>query len=261
MITKKIAILFLSLFILIACSKDSSADNQSKNIDKTSNLKTTGASAHDILANTTFDELQFEIAFVKNHRPTTEAIANLETFLEQRTFKQKISFSYNELSSPNETDLSLSEIAELESDNRTLYNSGKKLAIYIYFADAPSEEDDEDTGSVTLGAVYRNTSMVIFESTIKSLAAKSNLITEASIETATLHHEMGHLFGLVNIGTDMVNNHEDTEAENHCNVDGCLMRAELQFGGGVTKMLIANKNATANLDSECILDLQANGGR
>ena len=61
-------------------------------------------------------------------------------------------------------DLSLQEIADLESENRTEYNDGETLAIYIYFADAPSDSDDEDEGIVTLGAVYRNTSMVIHES-------------------------------------------------------------------------------------------------
>ena len=62
---------------------------------------------------------------------------------------------YTQLDSPNEESLTLEEIAELESDNRTIYNNGTTLAIYIYFADAPSEEDNEDEDLVTLGAVYR----------------------------------------------------------------------------------------------------------
>ena len=171
---------------------------------------------------------------------------------------------------------------------RQAYNDGSTLAVYIYFADAPSDGDDESEGLVTLGAVYRNTSMVIFERTIRSLAARSLTITNEDVETATLNHEFGHLFGLVNLGTVPVNDHEDPDAVNHCNVDGCLMRAELQFGGPISSLAGKSENdvlqsacsitghsilhmlqsqnsrSLANvpgLDAECILDLQSNGGR
>lgn len=57
------------------------------------------------------------------------------------------------------------------------------------------------------------------------------------VETATLLHEFGHLFGLVNLSTQSVNEHEDTESDNHCNVDGCLMRSELEFGSSLLKQM------------------------
>jgi len=107
--------------------------------------------------------------------------------------------------------------------------------------------------------------MVIYESTIRQLASQSNFITVSDVETATLSHEFAHLLGLVNFGTDPINDHEDTEAANHCNVSGCLMRAELQFG--VPTMKLLEKNAAKGaapvpgLDAECILDLENNGGR
>ena len=97
------------------------------------------------------------------------------------------------------------------------------------------------------------------------LAQQSAQISNADVEAATLNHEFGHLFGLVDLGSPQVNDHEDTEAEHHCNVTGCLMRAELQFGGGIMSMLESRtaKGLTVapDLDAECILDLQANGGR
>ena len=115
----------------------------------------------------------------------------------------------------------------MESENRTVYNQGETLGVYIYFSDAPSDDDDEDEGLVTLGAVYRNTSMIIYEETLIRFARLSAFITEADIESATINHEFGHLFGLVNLGTEQVNLHEDPDAESHCIVPGCLMRAEL----------------------------------
>jgi len=260
-----LAILIVFL-VLVSCSKDSGEDGTNPvTIDKTANLKTTGDSANEILSNATFNKLQIEIAYVAGFRPTSTAMTDFVSFLKLHSFKQDIELIYKELPSPNEEKLTLDEIFDLEKENRTIYNDGSTLAIYIYFADAPSEDDKEEEELVTLGAVYLNTSMVIYEETIRTLASKSNLVSIGDVETATLNHEFGHLLGLVNLGSISVNDHEDVDAENHCNVEGCLMRAELQFGAGMKKIL-ENRASKGIIDApglgpECILDLQANGGR
>ena len=292
---KKISIIILGLMLLFhaSCSKNEGEGSSELRVDKRGNLLGTGDSANDILSNTNFDKLQIEIAYVTGFRPTFQAMADFNEFLREHTFKDDIEIIYTELPSPNEESLTLDEIDDLEQENRTAYNKDRTLAIYIYFADAPAEGDEESEGLVTLGAVYRNTSMVIHGLTIRRLVARSNFISDGDIEGATLNHEFGHLFGLVNLGTDPVNpSHEDTEAANHCNVQGCLMRAELQFGTSPTaksKALLAKSSYEAGvpsgcilsgqmvmgllhsttgrsaivpgLDSECILDLEGNGGR
>ncbi|NNJ87763.1 MAG: hypothetical protein HKP53_00045 [Eudoraea sp.] len=263
---KKVYILIFSLFLVAACTKDSGSSGTLPDpIDKSANLLATGDSANDILSNETFTKLVIEIAYVTGFQPSGEAMNNFQTFLQQLTFKEDIEIQYLELPSPNENDLTLQEIADLETENRTIYNDGSTLAIYIYFADAPSDTDDPQEGTVTLGAVYRNTSMVIYEATVRELAVNSNQITVEDAETATLNHEFGHLLGLVDLGSQPVNAHEDPNAEHHCDIDGCLMRAELQFGGGLlgvmNKRISAGKAAVPSLDQECIQDLQANGGR
>ncbi|MGB5204946.1 hypothetical protein [Eudoraea sp.] len=260
----RILIILLTIGLLLNCSKDSD-DTTTGGIDKSANLLATGASANDILSNTKFTTLLIEAAYVNGFRPTTETMNNFEAYLRNRTFKVNIQVVYRQLPSPNEETLTLQEIADLESENRTEYNDGETLAIYIYFADAPSDSDDEDAGIVTLGAVYRNTSMVIHEDVVRTLANQSSLITVTDVETSTLNHEFGHLFGLVDLGSEMVNSHEDPDFENHCDVAGCLMRGELQFGGGMMGILekskISKGVAVPTLDAECILDLQNNGGR
>ncbi len=287
-------LLGILLIFSLSCSNDNgngpgsgTDDDGQGGVDKSANLLATGASANDILSNANFDKLQIEIAYVTGFRPTQQTIDNFQDYLRLHTFKEDIEIIYNELPSPNEETLTLQEIANLEDENRTAYNDGSTVAVYIYFADAPSDDDNEDENLVTLGAVYLNTSMVIFERTIRELASRSVLITLTDVETATLNHEFGHLFGLVDLGTIPVNDHEDPESQNHCNVEGCLMRAELQFsaarkmaptvkfaediksacslsGNTILNLLIqeANKSAVVpDLDAECILDLQNNGGR
>lgn len=274
-------------------------------VDLSGNLLSSGSSANDILTNSNFDRLLVQIGYVNGFRPTQQTIANFSAYLSERTFKQDIEIDFLELDSPDEETLTLQEIADLESENRTAYNNGTStMTIYIYFADSPSDGDDLDRGLVTLGAVYRNTSMVIFEQTIRTLSSRSR-IPLTDVETATLNHEFGHLFGLVDLGTVPVNDHEDIlrdedgnpvldengneQGNNHCNVDGCLMQAQLTFqapaalrafmastkeeivsacslSGSAMIRLLEDRAARGlstvpNLDAECILDLQNNGGR
>tara|TARA_R110002051_G_scaffold2508_12_gene13006 strand:+ start:1283 stop:2194 length:912 start_codon:yes stop_codon:yes gene_type:complete len=299
----KSLLLLVLIACFVSCSKSSSNSEEETVVseaDKKANLLSTGDSANDILSNENFDKILIEIAYVTGFKPTESAMSQFMDYLKEHTFKTDIKLVYKELSSPVEDELNLQEIADLETKNRTVYNSGSTLAIYIYFADAPAEGDDLEGGLVTLGAVYRNTSMIIHEVTIKQLAARSASINDADVETTTLNHEFGHLFGLVNLGTDMVNDHEsqsensdgELAGDNHCNQNGCLMRAELVFGGSSGKSIRANSiskyeagikagctlsgnsvlnllkhktsksNATAvGLDPECILDIRANGGR
>mgnify|MGYP003645993825 FL=1 len=299
----KSLILIVLIACFVSCSKSSSdpeEDTTISEIDKKANLLATGDSANDILSNENFDKMLIEIAYVTGFKPTESAMTQFMDYLKEHTFKTDIKLVYKELSSPIEDELTLKEIADLETKNRTVYNSDSTLAIYIYFADAPAEGDDLEGGLVTLGAVYRNTSMIIHEVTIKQLAARSSLISDADVETTTLNHEFGHLFGLVDLGTNMVNDHESQSensdgvlvGDNHCNQSGCLMRAELLFGGSSRKSIRANSvakyeagikagctlsgksvlnllqhrtsksnAAVVDLDPECILDIRANGGR
>lgn len=282
----------LGLFLFVGCSSDSNGTAPPGNgnvVDRSANLLATGASANELLSNTDFERLTIEIGHVAGFQPTSQTMANFETFIRERTFKENIDIVLTSLESPNKEILTLEEIVDLEGDNRTAYNNGTTLAVYIYFADAPSTDDDgNDENVVTLGAVYRNTSMVIYESSIRNLANSSAVVTVTDLETATLNHEFGHLFGLVNLGTDAVNEHEDTESQNHCSVEGCLMRAEIQFraaprnsqissktnapksacslNGKYVMQLLESKTAMGTaivprLDDECILDLRNNGGR
>lgn len=263
---KKSSILFLliSAFFFTQCAKDSAPVIEDPDLFKAGNLLATGASAGDLLSGETFSNMVIEAVYNPGFRPTAAAMANFTSFLQERTFKDNINVVYRELPSPGLNEISIQQAAELEDENRTLYNEGNTLALYIYFTDAIAEGDDLQGGLVTLGAVYRNTSMIVYEQTVKFLGSQSSQITESDVETATLMHEFGHLLGLVNLGSPQVNTHDDPISPNHCIIDGCLMRAEIEFGQGMMGMLesmAAKGEVVPILDSECILDLQANGGQ
>jgi hypothetical protein len=272
---KKISLLCLAALglMFLQCGSGSddpgpgNDDDGGQSVDKSGNLLGIGASANDLLSNTNFDRILVEIAYVNGFRPTDQTMTNFTNFLAEHTFKtaQNISFEYHAVDSPTEDELTFQEIADIETEIRQNYNDGNTIAVFIYFTDATSENDQPEEGLVTLGAVYRNTSMVIFERTVRLLAGQSLSITNTDVETATINHEFGHLFGLVNLGSPAVNDHEDPNASNHCAVNGCLMQAELEFGDGMMKALESRASkgmvVVPTLDAECRLDLQNNGGR
>lgn len=254
----------------LQCSRDNGeTPEQTVRIDRSANLLASGESALDFLTNTTYNRIRVQVAYAGSARPTDGALASLEAFLLQRTQKQEVIFELLPLPATGEDELSLQQIAESENDNRTAYNEGSTLGLYIYFSDAFAEGASEDQNSVTLGAVYRNTSMVIYQPGIRALANRTVLISQEELESATLMHEMGHLFGLVNLDpgleADFPHQQEDPQAGNHCAEDGCLMQASLEFSASARKLMeqrvARGAAAVPELGPECLRVLASIGGR
>lgn len=249
-------ILLLTAFFS-ACSKDDSGDVTPTRVDRSANLKATGDSAEDLLSDITFTSMNIELVYVNGNKPTDAALASLKNFIETRTFKPDgVSFNIRAVNSSGKAPFDIDEIAAIEREERTSYTVGDEIAIYIYFADGSNEKDKDD--KFVLGSAFRNTSMVIYERTIRSFANRVGAPSRAALEAATLNHEFGHLFGLVDLGTPLTSDHEDPDSNGHCNVSGCLMRANLEFGISVVDIV---ESGVPALQEACISDLQANGGR
>ncbi len=247
-------LLFFS-FILVGCSDD---DSVAINASQQENKKPLGDSANDLLSATNYTGLHIEIVSVEGFEPTKEAITGLQDFLQERLFKPDgITITSRSVSSSGKAPFSIKEIAQIENDTRTIFNEEGNIAVYIYFADGGHEEDSDSDKTITLGSAYFNTSIVIYEGTLRTLSNKPASPSLIVAETTTLHHEFAHLLGLVNIGTPDLSNHEDPDAKNHCNVTGCLMEASINFGSG----MIGMGNEIPQLDPLCIADLRGNGGR
>jgi hypothetical protein len=255
---KLITYLFFSLFT-IGCTTDPSTTNPSNpGIDKSANLKTLGASANELLSDTKFTSIAIEIVYVSGFKPTDETLNNLNSFLQSRTHKPDgISITTRAVTSSGKAPFTIEEIAEIEKKERLVYNAGDEIAVYIYFADGSNEDDTNQR--VVLGSAFRNTSIVIYGKTVQDLADRTNAPDKTIVESTVLNHEFGHLFGLVDVGSPMQNTHEDPDSEAHCDIDGCLMNANVQFGTGIIDVI--NGNNIPPLDNLCIIDLQANGGK
>lgn len=255
---KRLLILFVSIAFVFSCTKDDPNDPKNGGIDRTANLKSLGASATDLLSDVNFTSMNIEIVYVEGNKPTDEAISKFQSFLEQRVYKPDgITISQRSVTSSGKAPFSIEEIVDIEKEERTTYNVGDEIAVWIYFADGSNEKDSNE--KFVLGSAFRNTSMVVYEKTIKEFASRNGAPSKAIIEAATLNHEFGHLFGLVDLGTEPVSDHEDSENEGHCKIDGCLMRASIEFGSGVVDVI--DGGGVPALDQACIDDLQSVGGK
>ena len=244
------------LLVLMSCSSDDSQNDPLNNTQ--SNKLSVGASANDLLSDTTFSSLVVEVVYVEGFEPSQTAISNFVSFLENRTFKPNgITVQKRAISSPGLTPYTNQEIVAIEDSNRLLYNNDNQIAVWAFFADG-SSANNTDSG-VVLGTAYRNTSFVIYQETIQQLTSGTITNTTPILESTVITHEFGHILGLTNLGTPLQTNHEDLEHPKHCNIESCLMYWKAESGNGVMSMI--SGGSIPQLDAQCIADLQANGGK
>lgn len=249
---------FLSLLIfmgLLGCSPDFE-----KEVDpKAGNNLSLGTSANDLLSDLVYDSMIIEVAFAEGYEPSASALEELKSFLNIYTHKPGgISIVKTAIELPDNGPYSIAEVRELEKKHRTYFNEGDRLAVFILFANGKS--DAEEANKVILGTAYRNTSIVVFEQTLRNMA-KDSFISRSEITATTLKHEFGHLFGLVDNGSPAQSEHMDPESKSHCNVGGCLMVGTVEFGKGAVEYIKTRQKSSHQLDSKCHQDLIANGGR
>lgn len=231
---------------------------------KAENKKALGTSGEDILSGDIYKSLTVELVYSEIYKPTEESLNNLREFIIARVNKPMgINFVERQVAEQPNDPFTIDEIREIEDRLRTEYTEGDNLAIYVFFSNGSSSNDTQTT--VTLGTAYRNTSMVIYERTLQVLTDNDPILLPL-IESTTVQHEFGHIFGLTNILDDDIHNqHEDTNNANHCFVEDCLMYFEATnvTRSGMTKIMetLTRRMEVPELDPLCIGDLQAKGGK
>lgn len=251
--------------LLFSCSRDSpntvvivDESGEEITVDISANQKSVGDSAHDLLSEQNFDRLVFEIFYVDGFKPTANTITNFEDFLAARLNKSGgISIALTKIDATGKTVYNITDIRALEDDIRTKYNLDKEIAVFGIFLDGEYSENTEN-GSV-LGVAYRNTSFVIFEETIKSFSGQPLSPSLTVLESTVLNHEFGHLMGMVNAGTPLQSDHQDTVHGRHCTTDNCLMFWTAETGEGIINMI--SGGAIPSFDDLCLDDIRANGGK
>lgn len=254
----KIALILFSFLLIVSCKKN---DEDSEVIVdfKAENRKSLGLSAEDILSSNNYSKITVEFVYFGLYRPTDLAISNFRDFLSARLNKPGgIIIRETSIPEAEGSPFTTEELIAIEDENRTVYTSGDTIAVYVFFANGVSSNDTDTR--VTLGTAYLNTSIVIYEKTLQTLAASNPALELSNIETTTLQHEFGHILGLVNLLDDDIHaNHMDTGHPKHCIVEDCLMYFESNTRSQILERF-SGRADLPELDPLCIEDLQSKGG-
>jgi predicted Zn-dependent protease with MMP-like domain len=244
----------LLLLFAFACSPDE--DSMTENgTNPTPNLQATGSSADDFLSGSKYSRLAIELVYVEGFHPNAQTITNLRNFLEARLNKPGgITITEREISTTGQAPYTITEVAALETENRTLYNTPDTLAFYLFFCEGGNANDTGN--SFILGTAYRNTSCVIYENSVQNLSNSINEPNRVVLETTVVLHEVGHLLGLVDFGSPMQTPHEDASHLHHCSHSNCLMYWTVESSSAMANMI-----GIPELDANCLADLAANGGK
>ena len=245
------SLLFI-LFAVLACQKDGNHKI------KKNHRQVVGDSAGGLLSDKKYEKLTVQIIYMTGFRPTDGAMDNLKLMLTERCNKPDgISLIYKEIPAQGKTSYTVADIKDIEDNNRSEFTTRNNIAVTVLFLDGPSA--DNQGNAVILGIAYYNTSLAIFESTINDYTNQLNEPQRYKLETLVLNHEFGHLFGLVNLGTNPQSSHEDGSHAGHCNNENCLMYWEAETGNAITNLI--GNTPIPDFDANCISDLQHNGGK
>ena len=163
-----------------------------------------------------------------------------------------ISIVTKEIPASSKTTLSLNDVIDIEKNNRTAFTSGSELAVCILYTNGNYTDNN------VLGISYKNTSVAIFGKMIYDNSGGIGQASRTKLEATVLEHELGHLLGLVDLGSPMQAGHKDATHNNHCNNTNCLMYYASETSDILGFLITGN---IPSFDANCRADLQANGGK
>lgn len=250
-------VLIISLMIFASgCFDDTAGTGDDDNNSEYSHTQNPGLSANDLLSDENFSELIVEIDYMPGYAPNDQALDSLKAFLEQRLNKSSVTIlEPSEVQSGGQNQYSANEIRDLEDQHRDEFTEGETLTAYMIIVDGYFAQNN------VLGIAYFNTSNAFFGPAYDDASSGLGSPSRYQIESTSFRHEFGHLFGLVNIegsGTDMQTDHHDEEHGHHCDNENCLMYYAMERPELIGQFF---DSSVAELDANCIADLQDNGGK
>ncbi|HUR67534.1 MAG TPA: hypothetical protein VMZ03_14370 [Chitinophagaceae bacterium] len=244
-------IAFIAL-LFTACSKKTYYVNNPDAPDYLHN-RPVGASANELLGSGKYTSLKIEVQYMTGFQPDAAALNHLQATLSNLLNKPSgITVVTKEIPAASNSFLSLSDVINIERNNRSAFSSGSELAVYVLYTNGNYTDPN------VLGIAYKNTSVVLFGKMINDNSGGLGQTSRTKLVATVAEHELGHLVGLVDLGTVMQTNHEDNAHGNHCNNTDCLMYYASETTDILGFLLTGN---IPSLDANCRADLRANGGK
>ena len=239
-------------FLFTTCSKKTYYANNPDAPDYLHN-RPVGASANELLASGKYTSLKIEVQYMTGFEPDAAALAHLQSTLSSLLNKPDgISIVTKEIPASTNSFLSLSDVISIERNHRSVFTSGSELAVYVLYTNGNYSDPN------VLGIAYKNTSVVLFGKRINDSSGGIGQASRTKLVATVAEHELGHLMGLVDLGTAMQTNHQDAAHGNHCSNMDCLMYYTAETTDILGFLLTGN---IPSFDANCRTDLRSNGGK
>lgn len=213
--------------------------------------RSVGASAQELLSSSKFPSLKIEIQYMPGFVPDAGAVNHLQAFLSTHLNKPGgISVVTKEIPAAANSTLTVNQVHDIEKANRSVFTTDNQLAVYVLYTNGNYSEKN------VLGVAYRNTSVALFGKIIRDNSGGIGQASRTKLEATVLEHELGHLLGLVDVGTPMQTSHKANG--NHCSTQACLMYHAAETTDILGVLLTGN---IPSLDAACMADIKANGGK
>jgi hypothetical protein len=247
---KRKTLAFFLLIALLSCHKQTVTDITSP---EALHDRAVGASANELLSSAKYKSLKIEVQYMTGFAPDASALTHLQGFLSTYLNKPNgITIVTKEISPSSNTTLTIDDVTNIEKQNRSVFSEGDGIAVYILYTNGNYSDNS------VLGAAYRNTSVVLFGKKIHDNSGGIGQSSRTKLEATVLEHEMGHLLGLVDLGSPMQTPHKDDAHGNHCSNSNCLMYYAAETTDILGFLITGN---IPSLDDNCVADIRANGGK
>ncbi len=241
----------LAILFFTACSKSSYTNNPG--IPDHLHNRPVGTSAGDLLSSSKYTSLKIEVQYMSGYQPDAAALAHLQETLAGLLNKPSgITVITKEIPAASNPALSVNDIYTIEKSNRTAFTNGNELAVYCLYTNGNS------TDANVLGVAYKNTSFALFGKKIQDNSGSIGQASRTKLVATVAEHELGHLLGLVDLGSPMQTAHRDAAHGSHCSNTGCLMHYAAETSDILGFLITGN---IPSFDADCRADLRANGGQ
>lgn len=211
--------LLLTTILLWSGCEDAPTDAGSGGPQPYSTTEGPGDANSDIVAGGDFDTIELEFQYMPGHKPQPEAVNQLVSFLESWSGKTVRALEPEEIPAGGQASYIASEVRNLEDEHRNHVpdRASSTLRLYHLFLDGEFEQKN------VLAIAYRNTSTAYFGATFEETSSGLGSPSREQVEASVLRHEIGHLMGLVDSGTNMQQDHKDEANGAHCDNENCVM--------------------------------------
>lgn len=250
---KKIILALLIGLSFTACSKSDSDYANNPGIPSYLHDRAAGASANEILSSGKYTSIVVEVQYMSGAIPDAAALDHMRNTLASLINKPGgITIQTKEIPAGSSTKLTTDEVIAIEKKNRTQFTSGTRLALYILYTNT------EFADPSVLGIAYRNTSAALFGKKISDNSGGVGQASRTKLVATVAEHELGHLMGLVDLGSPMQASHKDNAHGSHCNNNSCLMYYASETSDILGFLITGN---IPSFDANCRADLRSNGGQ